>query len=79
MSLINLSAAQLRQAASLKEKIEQLHEQLVQLIDTPSSAPKARDPANKVKAKRVISPAVRAKMAAAAKARWAKIIAAKAK
>jgi hypothetical protein len=32
-----------------------------------------------VKAKRVISPAVRAKMAAAAKARWAKIIAAKAK
>ena len=40
MSLINLSAAQLRQAASLKEKIEQLHEQLVQLIDTPSSAPK---------------------------------------
>jgi hypothetical protein len=84
MSLINLSAAQLRQAASLKEQIEQLHEQLGQLIGTPSSAPKAKatkvkDPANKVKAKRVISPAVRAKMAAAAKARWAKINAAKKK
>jgi len=84
MSLINLSAAQLRQAASLKEQIEQLHEQLGQLIGTPSAAAnatatKVKDPANKVKAKRVISPAVRAKMAAAAKARWAKINAAKKK
>lgn len=87
MAITNLSAAQLRRAAGLRDKIEQLEKQLaVVLGDTGLSAPATRSPGRgKVaagraaapgKSKRNISKAARAKMSAAAKARWAKVKAA---
>lgn len=75
MSITNLTPAQLRQAATLKEKIEQLQKQLTQLLGTqaptgkpaPTVAPKA------IKARKKMSAAGIAKIRAAQKARWAKI------
>ena len=75
MSITNLTPAQLRQAAALKEQIEQLQKQLTQLFGTPAPvgkpaptvAPKA------VKARKKMSAAGIAKIRAAQKARWAKI------
>jgi len=75
MSITNLTPAQLRQAAALKEKIEQLQKQLTQLLGTqapvskpvPTVAPKA------IKARKKMSAAGIAKIRAAQKARWAKI------
>jgi hypothetical protein len=75
MSITNLTPAQLRQAAALKEQIEQLQKQLTQLFGTqapvskpvPTVAPKA------IKARKKMSAAGIAKIRAAQKARWAKI------
>jgi len=70
MSIINLTPSQLRQAANIKEKIEQLHKQLAQLQGTKvtvASAPAAKP------AKKKISAAGIARIKAAQKARWAKI------
>ena len=70
MSIINLTPSQLRQAANIKEKIEQLQKQLGQLQGTkvvPASTP-ATKPARKK-----ISAAGIARIKAAQKARWAKI------
>lgn len=67
MSLINLTPAQLRQAADLKEKIEALQEQLNHLQGGNSavSAPAGRG-------RRKISAAGIARIRAAQKLRWAK-------
>lgn len=74
MSLINnLSAQQLRQAADLKERIAGLETKLTQLLG--STAEPAAAPAPKSKSK--MSASARAKIAAAQKARWAKVKAAK--
>ena len=75
MSITNLTPAQLRQAAALKEKIGQLQKQLTQLLgpqppvskSAPTVAPKA------IKARKKMSAAGIAKIRAAQKARWAKI------
>jgi len=70
MSIINLTPSQLRQAANIKEKIEQLQKQLGQLQGTkvvPASAPATKP------AKKKISAAGIARIKAAQKARWAKI------
>ena len=69
----NLSAAQLRQAADLTEKIEQLQEQLSQLLAGNAVATKAAAPEVAAKpGKRRMSAAGRAAIAAGQKARWAK-------
>ena len=76
-SLANLSAQQLRRAAAIKGQIESLEKEFQQIFgappkaDAPQFAPK--------KKKRRMSAAARAKISAAAKARWAKIKAAKKK
>src|ERR1039458_1387326 len=67
--MINLTPKQLRQAANLKEKIVVLEKELNQLFGST-----AKPVAAKVsKKKRKMSAAGRAKIAAAAKARWAKV------
>lgn len=70
-SINGLSAQQLRRAADLKEKIDSLQNELNQILGAKRSvgAPSG--------VKRVLSPAARAKIVAAQKARWAKFHAAK--
>lgn len=72
MSLINLTPAQLRHAADLKEKIEALQTELSRLHgDGSSEAPVAAEaPAGR--GRRKISAAGIARIRAAQKARWAK-------
>jgi hypothetical protein len=67
MNISNLSAQQLRQAASIKDQIQSLENQLAKLLgfSTPATAPK---PAKK----RTMSPAAKAKLSAKLKAVWAK-------
>jgi len=68
MSSINLSVQQLRQAASIKEKISALENQLSKLLGSTATT-LAKAP----KKKKGMSAAGRARVAAAQKARWAKI------
>jgi len=76
MSMTNLSAQQLRQAANLKEKIAGLEKQLAVIFGAETkSAPATAKPAKKGG----MSAAGRARIAAAAKLRWAKVRAAKTK
>jgi hypothetical protein len=70
-NLLSLTTAQLRHAIDLKGKIEALHKQLASILGSPAS------PSAKVPKKRKMSAAARAKIGAAAKARWAKIKVAK--
>ncbi len=71
MSITNLTPAQLRQAANLKERIVALEQELVSLLgSTPASS-------SKPKAKRKHSAAGLANIKAAQKKRWAKINAGK--
>jgi hypothetical protein len=65
--MINLTAQQLRQAATLTEKIADLNKQLNHLLGNSNGAVAATPP------KRTMSAAARARIAAAQKARWAKI------
>ena len=71
MSMTNLSAQQLRQAANLKEQIAGLEKQLAALFGAETTASPAK--------KGGMSAAGRARIAAAAKLRWAKVRAAKTK
>jgi hypothetical protein len=73
MNPIDLSPKQLRQAANIQEKIQLLQKELNQLLG--ASAPTTEAPRKKWK----MGAAGRARIAAAARARWAKIRAAKAK
>ena len=68
-SIISLSVQQLRRAADIKEKLETLEKELGQILGS-STKPDTQAAPDK---KRKLSPAVRAKMAAAAKKRWAKV------
>jgi hypothetical protein len=71
MSIQSLTSTQLRQAADIKEKIAALDKQLSQILGSttkPAAAPKKKGG---------MSAAGRAKVAAAQRARWAKIKAAK--
>jgi hypothetical protein len=69
MNLITiLTSKQLRQAASLKDKIESLEKRIGKLLGSPSK-PVAEA---KSKKRRKMSAAGRARIAAAARARWAK-------
>ncbi len=78
--MTNLSVAQLRQALSLREKIDELESELTRLLGGASAGPNGsaspRAPQQKqlaaVKPKRTMSAAGRARMAAAARKRWRK-------
>ena|ERR1035437_428674 len=76
-SILNLSAQQLRQAADLKEKIAALENELSQLLGESAKAVAAPLAGKALKKKGGMSEAGKAKVAAAQKARWAKINAAK--
>lgn len=67
--LANLSVQQLRRAITLKEQIEALEQELTQALGAPAPA----TPAASGRGKYQRSAAARAKMAAAQKARWAKL------
>ena len=75
MNLSDLSATQLRQAASIKEQIEKLQKELTNLLGAPT-APPAPIAAPK-KLKRTMNAAARKKLSDFHKARWAEIKAAK--
>jgi hypothetical protein len=69
-SIANLSVTQLRQAASLKEKIQSLEKELSRLLGSvPATVVSAAAKPKKFK----MSAAAKAKISAAAKARWAKV------
>jgi hypothetical protein len=65
--MINLTPKQLRQAASIKETIEELNNELNKLGGGSTT------PAKTTRPKRRMSAAGRARISAAAKARWAKV------
>jgi hypothetical protein len=67
--MTHLSASQLRRAADLKHKIESLEKQLTRLLSGTAGAAAPRK-------RRKMSAAGRARIAAAARARWAKVKAA---
>ena len=68
MNIANLSSTQLRKAADLKEQIASLENRLAQILGASSQSP-AKAPQKKYK----MSAAGRARIAAAARARWAKV------
>jgi uncharacterized small protein (DUF1192 family) len=70
--LLNLSVAKLKRMAALKSKIERLQSQLEALAGTGSRAK-----ANGRRKRRKMSAAARRKISQAAKARWARVRAAK--
>ena len=72
MNIAELTPQQLRRAASIKEKLDGLNEELCRLLDgaTTNGATSGK--------KRTMSAAVRRKIAAAQRARWAKLRRAKA-
>ena len=67
MSIINLTSKQLRRAASITEQIEELNNELNKLAGGSTT------PAKTARPKRRMSAAGRARISAAAKARWAKV------
>jgi len=72
--IINLTPKQLRQAASLKERIAALQKKLAKLAGSEGAAP-----AKPGRKRRRMSAAGRARIAAAARKRWAQVRAAKKK
>ena len=74
-NLLSLTSAQLIKAANIKDRIEALTKELNGLLGSSAPVVKAAKPAKK----RGMSAAGRAAVSAAAKLRWAKINAAKAK
>ena len=72
-SIASLSAQQLRRAADIKDKIQSLEKELEEILGSATESVIAAVP----KKRRKMSAAGRARIAAAAKARWAKIKAAK--
>ncbi len=69
--MTSLTAVQLRKAASIREKIDRLQAELDSILGGLSAAKST--PNSTVKPKRKMSAVARARMAAAAKARWAKL------
>lgn len=87
MSISQLSADQLRRAAALKERIVKLQNQLESLLGASAerASKSASPPAaasqgeSGIRRRRPMSAAARAKIAAAARARWARVRAEKKK
>jgi hypothetical protein len=70
LSISELSARQLRQAANLKERIDTLQRDLNQILGSSSLGAITRG--DNARAKRTMSAATKAKLAAIARARWKK-------
>ena len=68
-----MTAAQLKKATAIKERMEQLERELTGILGIPEPLTIG----GIVRRRRKMSAAIRAKMAVAAKARWAKIKAGK--
>jgi hypothetical protein len=74
MDITNLSPRQLRQAADLKEKIDGLQDQLIEILGGEVSTPMASGPAAEPgRKKRKMTAAWRKALSLAQKARWAKV------
>jgi len=72
--LVNLSLSHLQRAVALKERIVALETELCEIIGVPSPLAFIQDKlGGKTKTKKTRSPAARAKMAAAQRARWARV------
>lgn len=67
-SITTLTAKQLRHAADIQDRIESLQRELTQILGTPRQTA-----TNNAPKKRTMSRVARAKIASAARARWAKI------
>jgi len=67
-SLVNLTAQQLRRAATIQERIESLAKELNRVFGTPARSGNGEVP----RRNRRVSAAGRANIAAAARARWAR-------
>lgn len=65
LAILNLSSVQLRRAAELKERIDSLQQELEEILGTNGQARRSSGVRN-------MSAAGRARIAAAARARWAK-------
>lgn len=76
-AVANLTAAQLKRAVAIKERMEKLERELEAVIRQGVTASKVTQ--NSFRKRRKVSAASRAKIAAAARARWARFRAAKAK
>jgi DNA polymerase/3'-5' exonuclease PolX len=72
-SLRELSVAQLKKAAAIKERIEDLEKELTGLLGIPE----ALTLGGTIRRRRKMSAAARAKISAATKARWARVRAGK--
>ena len=70
--LADLSLQQLKQAVAIREKIESLEKELSRIIGGQPSTTMAGAP-TPIRKRRRMSAAARAKISAAAKARWAKV------
>jgi ribosomal protein L15 len=68
---MNISATQLRRAADIQDKIESLQSELGKLLGNGSAS--ATDSTTPTRKRRKMSAAARAKIAAAQRARWAKV------
>ena len=73
VSMLNLSSKQLRRAANIQDKIASLQKELSRIVKSPAHGKTSAAP----KRKRKMSAAGRAKIAAAARARWARVKGAK--
>ena len=72
--MINATPKQLREAADIQEKIQSLQEELGQLLGGDVSTPaQATEPPTAKRKKYKMSAAGRARIAAAVRARWAKV------
>jgi hypothetical protein len=71
--MINLTPQQLRKAADIQEKIQSLQSELNDILGAEVSSPVTTTDTPQKRKKRKMSAAGRAAIAAAAKARWAKI------
>ena len=76
-SLLNLSPSQLRKAADLKDRIDGLMSELAQILDGSAMRSSGNEVGNGRPAKRTMSAGGRRRIAAAARARWAKVRAGK--
>ena len=72
---MNISATQLRRAADIQDKIGSLQNELGKLLGNGSAS--AQDSTTPERKRRKMSAAARAKIAAAQRARWAKVRAGK--
>jgi|SRR5581483_2892303 len=75
-NLQNLSSAQLRKVVEIKERIEELEAELERLAGSDGGAAAPTSSGTGRTGKRTMSPAARARIAAAQRARWAKVHAA---